>query len=105
MKRTFLLLLFLVVLTVATLVRADFLDAHAGKSFTDTTDQGSSYPYSASDSKGPVSLCVTGGWALKYGRMLAVTQDAGTACSSGMMSHAAPLSVLGSGSMTLNADE
>jgi len=104
MKRTFLLLLFLVVLTAATLVRADFLDARVGKSFTDTTGQGSSYPYSASDSKGPLGLCITGGWALKYGWTFRITQGAGNAYSSGTTSHSASLTGLGSGSDTLDAD-
>jgi len=103
--RALLLALLVTSLLVIVSVRADRLDASVWGQVADTTNTGTTGTVSGSDSKGPVSLCITGGWALKYGWTLAVTQGAGNAYSYGSTSHSASLSGLGSGSGTLNADE
>jgi len=102
--RVLLLALLVASLLVIVSVRADNLDARKGGSVADLGGNGKSSQITGSDSKGPVSLCITGGWALKYGWTLAVTQGGGSAYSYGTTSHSASLTGLGSGSDTLDVD-
>jgi len=102
--RVLLLALLVASLLVIVSVRADNLDARVSGSVTDYSGTGQSKPITGSDSKGPVSLCITGDWSLDYGWTLAVTQGGGNAYSYGTTSHSASLTGLGSGSDTLDVD-
>jgi len=101
--RALLLTLLVVSLLAIVSVRADRLDAAVWGSVTDTQGWGNTGTVSGSDSKGPLGLCITGGWALKYGWTFRITQGGGSAISVGTTSHSASLTGLGSGSDTLDA--
>ncbi|WP_460025433.1 hypothetical protein [Infirmifilum sp. SLHALR2] len=102
--RVLLLALFVVSLLVIVSVRANNLDARVSGTVADIWGKGKTGTVSGSNSNGPVSLCITGSWALKYGWTLAVTQGGGSAYSYGTTSHSASLTGLGSGSDTLDVD-
>jgi len=102
--RVLLLVLLVASLLVIVSVRADNLDARKDGPVADINGQGTTKTVSGSDSKGPVSLCITGDWSLDYGWTLAVTQGRGNAYSYGTTSHSASLTGLGSGSDTLDVD-
>jgi len=90
-------------LLVAVAIKADTLDARVSGIVTDDSGTGRTGQVTGSDSRGPVSLCITGRWELKGMWTLAVVQGVGTASALGRTDHSASLSGLGSGGGSLEA--